>query len=164
VLAGGLGYLFAAPAVVVAVGAPYALYAIPSYPGLGESSRLIIELAIFAVAGLIAASCLNFYQGPTTTASLDVVPAAERAGAGGTVLGFSHLLGDIYAASLIGFIGDRLAVSLGGSQIGLAMLITMPIALVGSGIIGIRGSKHYAKDVAALGSSADVLLGTHSAS
>jgi MFS transporter, Spinster family, sphingosine-1-phosphate transporter len=164
VLAGGLGYLFAAPAVIVAVGAPYALYAIPSYPGLGESSRLIIELAIFSVAGLIGASCLNFYQGPTTTASLDVVPAAERAGAGGTVLGLSHLLGDVYAASLIGFIGDRLAVALGGSQIGLAMLITMPIALVGSGIIGIRGSKHYAKDVAALGSSADVLLGTHSAS
>jgi hypothetical protein len=95
--------------------------------------------------------------------ALDVVPANERSSAGGTVLGLSHLLGDVYAASLIGFIADRLSAALGGSQIGLAILITMPITLVGSGIIGIRGSKHYARDVAALGASADALLGTQSA-
>ncbi len=163
VLAGGLGYLFAAPALIVAVGAPFALYAVPSYAALGESTRLTIELAIFSVAGLVAASCLNFYQGPTTAATLDVVPAGERAGAGGTVLGLSHLLGDVYAASLIGFIADRLSASMGGSQIGLAMLITMPITLVGSGIIGMRGSRHYAKDVAALGARVDAMLGTDSA-
>lgn len=161
VLAGGLGYLFAAPALIVAVGAPYVLYAIPSYVSLGESTRLVVELAIFAVGGLIGASCLNFFQGPTTAASLDVVPANERAGAGGTVLGLSHLLGDVYAGSLIGFIADQLHNGFGGSQIGLAMLLTMPIALVASGIVGIRGSKHYAKDVAALGASADALLGVH---
>lgn len=160
VLAGGLGYLFAAPAVAVAVGAPFVLYSIPSYAALGESTRLTIELAIFAVAGLVGASCLNFYQGPTTAASLDVVPASERASAGGTVLGFSHLLGDVYAASLIGFIADRLSAAFGGSQIGLAMLLTMPITLVASGIIGMVGSRSYAKDVAALGSTADAMLGT----
>jgi sugar phosphate permease len=163
VLAGGLGYLFAAPALIVAVGAPYVLYSLPSYAALGDSSRLGIELAIFSAAGLIAASCLNFYQGPTTAAALDVVPANERASAGGTVLGLSHLLGDVYAASLIGFIADRLSAAFGGSQIGLAILITMPITLLASGIIGIRGSKHYARDVAALGASADALLGTQSA-
>jgi sugar phosphate permease len=161
VLAGGLGYLFAAPAVVVAVGGPYVLYSVPSYVALGESTRLTIELAVFSVAGLVAASCLNFYQGPTTAASLDVVPANERSSAGGTVLGLSHLLGDVYAASLIGFIADRLSANLGGSQVGLAMLVTMPITLVASGIVGIRGSRHYAKDVAALGASADAMLGTH---
>ena len=160
VLAGGLGYLFAAPAVAVAVGAPYLLYSIPSYAALGESTRLTIELAIFAVAGLVGASCLNFYQGPTTAASLDVVPASERASAGGTILGLSHLLGDVYAASLIGFIGDRLSAALGGSQIGLAMLLTMPVTLVASGIIGMVGSRSYAKDVAALGTTADAMLGT----
>ncbi len=163
VLAGGLGFLFAAPAVIVAIGAPYVLYAIPSYVALDESTRLIIELVIFAIAGLCAASFLNFYQGPTTAASLDVVPANERAGAGGTVLALSHLLGDVYAASLIGFIGDTLSHSLGGTQIGLAMLLTMPIALVASGVVSMFGSKYYARDVAALGSSADALLGVAAA-
>jgi predicted MFS family arabinose efflux permease len=163
VLAGGLGYMFAAPAVIVAVGAPYVLYAIPSYAALGESTRLTVELVIFIIAGLATASFLNFFQGPTTAASLDVVPANERAGAGGTVLAFSHLLGDIYAASLIGFIADRLSNALGGSQIGLAMLLTMPIALVGSGVVSMVGSKHYEKDVAAVGGSAGALLGVATA-
>ncbi len=163
VLAGGLGYLFAAPAIIVAVGAPFVLYAIPAYASLDESTRLTIELVIFAISGLAAASFLNFFQGPTTAASLDVVPANERAGAGGTVLALSHLLGDVYAASLIGFIADRLSHSLGGSQIGLAMLLTLPVTLIASGIVSMIGSKHYAKDVAALGSSADVLLGVAAA-
>jgi MFS family permease len=165
VLAGGLGYLFAAPALILAVGTPYLLYAIPSYAGLGDSTRLIIELVIFSIGGIIAASCLNIFQGPTTAAALDVVPANERASAGGTVLGLSHLLGDVYAGSLIGFIADQLHGGFGGYQYGfaygLAMLLTMPIVLVASGIVGIRGSKHYAKDVAALGASADALLGVH---
>jgi MFS transporter, Spinster family, sphingosine-1-phosphate transporter len=158
VLAGGLGFLFAAPALVVAVGSSYVLYAIPAFTALSESTRLIVNVGIFAVGGLIGASCLNFYQGPTTAASLDVVPANERAGAGGTVLGLSHLLGDVYATALIGFIADRI-----GGDIGLAMLVTMPFTLIASGIIGIRGSRHYAKDVAALGGSADTMLGVHAA-
>jgi sugar phosphate permease len=163
VLAGGLGFLLAAPAVIVAIGSSYVLNAIPAFAVLDETTRLIINLAIFALGGLIAASCFNFYQGPTTAALLDVVPANERAGAGGTTLALSHLLGDVYATALIGFIADRLQDGLGGSQIGLAMLLTMPVALVASGIVGIRGSRHYAKDVAALGSSADLLLGLHTA-
>ncbi len=164
VLAGGLGYLFAAPAIIVALGSPYVLNAIPAYSGLDESPRLVIGLAIFSIGGLIGASCLNFFQGPTTCAVLDVIPANERAAGGGTVLGLSHLFGDVYAAALIGFIADRFSAAFGGSQIGLAMLLTMPIALVASGIVGIRGSKHYAKDVAALGASADALLGVQVAS
>ena len=163
VLAGGLGFLFAAPAIIVAIGAPYVLYAIPSYASLDQSTRLIISLAFFCVGGLVTAACFNFYQGPTTAALLDVVPANERAGANGIVLGLSHLLGDVYVLALIGFIADRLHDLLGGSQIGLAILVTCPIVLVGSGIVGIVGSKHYAKDVAALGSSADALLGVAAA-
>jgi hypothetical protein len=159
VLAGGLGFLFAAPALIVAIGAPYVLYAIPQYVSLGESTRLIISLAIFCIAGLVTAAGFNFYQGPTTAALLDVVPANERAGAGGIVLGLSHLLGDVYVLALIGFIADRLHDALGGSQIGLAMLLTAPIVLVASGIVGMTGSKHYAKDVAAVGGSVDTVLG-----
>jgi hypothetical protein len=79
-------------------------------------------------------------------------------GAVGTVFGLSHLLGDVYATALIGFIADRI-----GGDIGLAMLVTMPFTLIASGIIGIRGSRHHAKDVPALGGSADTMLGVHAA-
>jgi hypothetical protein len=41
------------------------------------------------------------------------------------------------------------------------MLLTCPVFLIASGIVGIRGSRHYAGDVAALGSNADAMLGTH---
>jgi MFS transporter, Spinster family, sphingosine-1-phosphate transporter len=159
VLAGALGFLLAAPAVVVAIGARYVLNVIPAYTAASESTRLIIGVAIFSVAGLAAAFCLNLFQGPLTAAVLDVVPANERAGAGGTNLALSHLLGDSYAGALIGAVSVLLSNILGGKQIGLAMLVTMPIALVASGIIGIRGSRHYAADVAAVGASVDVTLG-----
>jgi hypothetical protein len=39
------------------------------------------------------------------------------------------------------------------------MLITWPIALVASGVIGITGSRHYARDVAAVGGSLDSMAG-----
>lgn len=160
VLAGGLGYLLAAPAIIVAIGSQYVLNAIPAYTGASETVRLVISLTIFSIAGVLAAAFLNFFQGPMTTAVLDVVPANERAGAGGTVLALSHLLGDVYATALIGAVATLLGNALGGEQIGLAMLATMPLALVISGVIGIRGSRFYAKDVAALGSNADAMLGT----
>jgi hypothetical protein len=40
--------------------------------------------------------------------------------------------------------------ALGGDQLGLAMLITFPVFLIASGVIGIRGSRHFAGDVAAV--------------
>ena len=49
--------------------------------------------------------------------------------------------------------------SLGGEQIGLAMLLTCPLVLVASGVVGIWGSRFYARDVAALGGSASQMLG-----
>jgi hypothetical protein len=66
-------------------------------------------------------------------------------------LTLAHLLGDVYAAALIGLIATALTTAIGGEQVGLALLLTCPIMLTFSGIIGIRGSRHYAKDVAALG-------------
>jgi MFS family permease len=153
VLVAALGFLLAAPAAIIAIGCQYILNLIPAYTHASESTRLIIGLSIFFVGGLAAAFFLNLYQGPLTAAQLEVVPANERAGVGGTTLAFSHLLGDSYSPALIGLIADQLHNALGGSQIGLAMLITWPIALVASGIIGIRGSRHYARDVAAVGGS-----------
>jgi predicted MFS family arabinose efflux permease len=155
VLAGALGFLLATPAIIFAVGGQYVLYWIPAYSSASESTRLIIGLSVFLVGGIAAAFCLNLYQGPLTAAQLEVVPANERAGVGGTVLAFSHLLGDSYSPALLGLIADQLGNALGGQQIGLAMLITWPLALIASGVIGIIGSRYYARDVAAVGGSTD---------
>src|SRR5262249_701553 len=122
ILTGALGFLLAAPATVIAIGGQYVLRAIPAYTDASESRRLLIGLSIFFLGGLAAAFFLNLYQGPLTAAQLEVVPPNERAGVGGTVLAFSHLLGDSYSPALIGLVADQLGLALGGQQIGLAML------------------------------------------
>ena len=48
--------------------------------------------------------------------------------------------------------------------VGLALLLTAPLALVLSGVVGIWGSRFYARDVAALGASAEQMLGVSAAS
>jgi MFS family permease len=160
VFTGGLGFLLAAPCVLIAIGSPYALRALPAYTSASEGTQVAIGVAIFAVFALLAAFFLNLYNGPMSAALLDVVPAAERGAAGGTELTLAHLLGDVYAAAAIGGLAELLSRALGGEQIGLAMLVTCPLVLVISGVIGIRGSKYYAKDVAALGTTAGEMLGT----
>jgi MFS family permease len=166
ILAGAWGFLLAAPAIILAIGGQYILHVVPGYMQLSESTRLIVGLSIFFVGALAAAFFLNLYQGPLTAAQLEVVPANERAGVGGTTLTFSHLLGDSYSPALIGLIADQLGNALGGQQVGLAILITWPIALVASGLVGISGSRHYARDVAAVGgsleSSSGALVPEHS--
>ena len=157
VLTGGLGFLLAAPCVAVALGAPYVLRQMSFFTSASVQTQLIIGVSIFMVSSLLAAFFLNVYSGPMSAALLDVVPASERGAAGGTELTLAHLFGDVYATALVGAIAE----ALGGSiQIGLAMLITCPVALVASGIVGIWGSRFYARDVAALGSTASEMLGT----
>jgi MFS transporter, Spinster family, sphingosine-1-phosphate transporter len=163
VLAGGLGFLFAAPCVVIAVGAPYALALIPAYTAASTSTRVSIGVGIFVVFALLGAFFLNIYNGPVSAALLDVVPSEERGSAGGTELTLAHLLGDVYAAPAIGGIAVLLNQSLGGEQIGLALLLTCPIALVFAGIVGIWGSRFYHRDVEALGATTVTMLGTTSA-
>ncbi|HEY7983268.1 MAG TPA: MFS transporter [Ktedonobacterales bacterium] len=150
VMTGGLGFLLAAPSVLVAVGAPFVLRAIPAYTGLTESTRVTIGIAIFVPFALLTAVFLNLYNGPVTAATLDVVPANDRAAAGGTVLSLSHLLGDVYAGVLVGALADFLSQRMGGDQFGLgaALLLVVPAALVLSGVVGIWGSRFYARDVA----------------
>jgi len=163
VLTGGLGFLLAAPCVLIAIGSPYVLRQFPPYSHASESTQVTIGVGIFAVFALLGAFFLNVYNGPVSAALLDIVPANERGAAGGAELTLAHLLGDVYAAAGVGGLATFLSAQLGGEQIGLALLLTCPAVLVASGIVGIRGSRHYAKDVAALGSSADVLLGTRTA-
>jgi hypothetical protein len=112
------------------------------------------------VFALLSAFFLNIYNGPVSAALLDVVPASERGAAGGTELTLAHLFGDVYAAALIGAIAVALNQSLSGEQIGLALLLTCPLVLVASGVVGIWGSRFYARDVAAIGGTASEMLGT----
>ncbi len=71
----------------------------------------------------------------------------------------AHVLGDVYATAAVGALADALGARLGGEQIGLALLITCPVALIAAGIIGIWGSRFYKGDVEALGASAEVMVG-----
>jgi hypothetical protein len=122
--------------------------------------KVLVGVTLFTVFALLAAFFLNVYNGPVSAALLDVVPAAERGAAGGTELTLAHLFGDVYAAALIGAIAEVLNHALGGEQIGLAMLLTCPLVLVASGVVGIWGSRFYARDVAAIGGTASEMLGT----
>jgi MFS transporter, Spinster family, sphingosine-1-phosphate transporter len=159
VLTGGLGFLLAMPCLLFAVGAPYVLRRIPAYSSASESTQVLVGVGIFVIFGLLAAFFLNLYNGPMSAALLDVVPAGERGSVGGLELTLAHLLGDVYAAALIGALATVLSANLGGEQVGLALLLTCPLMLLISGIIGISGSRYYAKDVAAVGASIAVLLG-----
>ncbi len=103
------------------------------------------------------------YNAPTGCALLDVVPHADRSSVGGTELTLAHLLGDVYAGAAIGALSLLLGRILGNNSqlgLGLALLCTTPVALLIAGIIGIRGSRHYASDVAKLGTTAEAMLGT----
>lgn len=156
---GGLGFLWSAPFLVGALGAPYVLNVIPAYTALEPKTQVTIGVAVFAVFGLGAAFFLNVYNGPTSAALQDVLPPDLRAAGGGLELALAHILGDIYAAALVGWIADNLGNALGGQQIGLAMLITCPIILIAAGIAGIWGSKFYRADVEKLGVSAETMVG-----
>ncbi len=160
VLTGGLGFLLAMPCVAAATGAPYVLKLFPAYTSASESTQVAVGVGVFTVFALLSAFFINIYNGPVSAALLDVVPADERSAASGTELSLAHLLGDVYAAALIGAIAEGLSHGLGGEQIGLAILLTCPLALLIAGVVGIWGSRFYASDVAALGATPAQVLGT----
>jgi predicted MFS family arabinose efflux permease len=156
---GGLGFLLTAPFVVVTLGAPYLLQGLPAYTALAPATQVLIGVVIFALGGLFSAFFINVYNGPTSAALQDVLPPSLRAAGGGLELMLAHLLGDVWAAAAVGAIADAFAVGLGGEQIGLALLVTCPVALVAAGIVGIWGSRFYKRDVEALGASAEEMVG-----
>ncbi|HET9111015.1 MAG TPA: MFS transporter [Ktedonobacterales bacterium] len=156
---GGLGFLLAAPFVLLTLGAPFVLRAVPAYTALAPSTQVTIGVVIFALGGLCAAFFLNVYNGPTSAALQDVLPPNMRAAGGGLELTLAHVLGDVYATALVGAIADAFHAALGGEQIGLALLVTCPVALVAAGIVGIWGSRFYKRDVEELGASAEAMIG-----
>ena len=159
VLTGGLGFLLAAPCVALVLAMPYILRAIPAYAAAAPGTQVTIGVALFALFGTLAAFTLNIYNGPTGAALQDVVAPKERAAAGGLELTLAHLLGDTYASAVVGALAVALSARVGGEQIGLALLLTCPVALVASGVIGVWGSRYYARDVAALGASPEAMVG-----
>lgn len=159
VLVGGLGFLYAAPFVIATLAAPYILRALPTYTALAPKTQVTVGVIIFVVMSFGASFFLNVYNGPMSAALQDVLPPSLRAAGGGLELTLAHLLGDIYAAALVGALSDTLGAALGGHQIGLALLLTCPLALVGAGVVGIWGSRFYKADVEALGASAEVMAG-----
>ncbi len=156
---GGLGFLYAAPFVVITLSAPIVLQALPAYQALTPATQVKIGVAIFALMGFCASFFLNVYNGPTSAALQDVLPPNLRAAGGGLELTLAHVLGDIYATTLVGAISVAFSGWLGGEQIGLALLVTCPVALVAAGIVGIWGSRFYKQDVEALGASAEAMIG-----
>jgi MFS family permease len=156
---GGLGFLYAAPFVAITLSAPYILQALPAYKALAPATQVQIGVAVFALMGLCASFFLNVYNGPTSAALQDVLPPNLRAAGGGLELTLAHVLGDVYATAAVGAIADAFSARLGGEQIGLALLITCPLALVAAGIVGIWGSRFYKRDVEALGASAETMVG-----
>ncbi|HEX9038134.1 MAG TPA: MFS transporter [Ktedonobacterales bacterium] len=156
---GGMGFLLAAPFLVIALGAPYALRLVPAYQALAQGTQVTYGVAIFAIMAFIAAFFLNVYNGPTSAALQDVLPPNLRAAGGGLELTLAHVLGDIYAPALVGLISVQLGLLLPGHQIGLALLVTCPLTLIGAGVVGIWGAKFYRRDVEALGVSAEAMVG-----
>jgi MFS family permease len=163
ILAGGVGFLLSAPFVVLAISAPWLLPQFDFYTSADLTTQLMFGLAIFTAFGLLASFFLNVYNGPTSAALLDIIPPSERAAAGGAELFLAHLFGDVHATFVIGAIAVLLTQQFGGEQIGAALLVTAPVALVIAGIVGIWGSRYYKRDVEALGTTAEAMLGTSAA-
>jgi MFS family permease len=160
VLAGSLGFLLAAPFIVITLGAPFILPLLPFYAGASLQTQLYIGVGSFLVFGLAASILLNMYNGPLTAALLDVLPPSERSAGGGTQLFLAHMIGDVFAALEIGALSVFLTVQLGGEQIGLALLFTVAPASLIAGLIGIWGSRYYKGDVEKLGTTTEAILGT----
>jgi MFS transporter, Spinster family, sphingosine-1-phosphate transporter len=135
VLVCGIGFLLGAPAFILAI-----------------TTR---NLAIFSFFFALTVLLLNMYNGPSTAATQDVVPAVLRASAVAVSLLLAHLLGDAFAPSLIGVIassfdptGAHFAQHATGQDLSRALLFTCPVALVIAGLIGIFGSRWMRADVA----------------
>jgi hypothetical protein len=163
VLTGGLGFLLAAPIVAIATALPYILGLIPAYQQAAQSTQVRIGVAIYVPLALVVTFFLNVSNAPVGAALQDVIPADERGTAVGTELTLANLLGPVYAAVVVGLLADFLSGPhvFDNAQVGLsvALLMTVPPALIVSGLIGIWGSRFYKRDVEALAMTAKAMLG-----
>jgi MFS family permease len=139
VLVCGIGFLLCAPAFALSV--------------------TVHNVAIFITCFFITAMLINVYNGPSTAATQDVVPAVLRATAVAVSLFLAHLLGDAFAPTLIGILakafdpthGGHFANNLAGGDLSLALLVTCVPALIVAGLVGIFGARWMRGDLAAAG-------------
>ena len=139
VLVCGIGFLLSAPAFAVAI----------------TSHSFALFTAFFIITTLL----LTIYTGPSTAATMDVVPSALRASAVAISLLIAHLLGDAFAPTLVGKLAATFDPNstfdfnhlLTGQYLSHALLITCTPALVIAGLVGILGARWMKSDVAAAG-------------
>jgi MFS transporter, Spinster family, sphingosine-1-phosphate transporter len=137
VLVCGIGFLLSAPAFAVAI-----------------TSR---NFGLFSAFFVITTLLLTIYTGPSTAATMDVVPSALRASAVAVTLLIAHLLGDAFAPTLVGKLATVFDPNaafdfkhlLTGQYLSHALLITCTPALILAGLIGILGARWMKSDVAA---------------
>ncbi len=137
VLVCGIGFLLCAPAFALAV--------------------TVHNEAVFIAAFFITAMLINIYNGPSTAATQDVVPAILRASAIAISLLLAHLLGDAFAPALVGVLatafdpthGGHFASLSAGGDLSLALLVTCVPTLFVAGLVGIFGACWMKSDIAA---------------
>jgi MFS family permease len=121
VLIGAFGSAIALPALVIAL--------------LTQSLPLFI---VFATIGIAA---LYLQVGPLTAAVQDAAPPLLRSSAIAVTLLLSHLLGDIWATTGVGWISDKL-----GGRPGAALLIVGIPALFLGIVVSLIGARYYAAE------------------
>jgi MFS family permease len=130
VLIGAFGSAIALPALIIALVTP--------------------SLPVFILCATIAIAALYLQVGPLAAAVQDATPPLLRSSAIAVTLLLSHLLGDIWATTGVGWISDRL-----GGQPGAALLIVgIPALLLGI-IVSWIGSRYYAAEARELAMSDD---------
>jgi MFS transporter, Spinster family, sphingosine-1-phosphate transporter len=99
------------------------------------------SLPVFILCATIGIAALYLQVGPLTAAVQDATPPLLRSSAIAVTLLLSHLLGDIWATTGVGWISDRL-----GGRPGAAILIVgVPALLIGI-VVSWIGSRYYAAE------------------
>lgn len=113
--------------------------AIPFY----ALALLTSSFPLFVITAIIAVMALNIPVGPLVAALTDATPPLLRATAFAVALSLAHLLGDVWAPSLVGSISTSLH-----ERANLAMLIVGLPCLAVACVAAYFGARLYSRDVA----------------
>ncbi len=123
---------------VLAVSLGFGL-AIPFY----ALTLLTHSLPLFVILGIVAVMALNLPVGPLVASLTDATPPALRATAFAVSLSLAHLLGDVWAPSLVGAVSTAL-----GEHANLALMLVGLPCLAIAAVAAFFGARLYSKDVA----------------
>lgn len=112
--------------------------ALPCY----TTMLLTHSLPVFVIAGTLAVLALNIQAGPLTAAVQDATPPTLRATAVAMTLLLSHVLGDVWAPTVVGAISTSLH-----ERSGMALLIVGAPMLAAAAAVGLLGARTYAREV-----------------